>query len=89
MEERPLKRIRIKYQSSPPETTKIPVVTYPQKGKKLVFEDEVVRQPSDEVSQKTFVTAGGGEDQLDKDLIGHEWALQYVNSKKKVILLVT
>ena len=89
MEERPLKKIRIKYQSSPPETTKIPVVTYPQKGKKLVFEDEVVRQPSDEVSQKTSVMAGGGEDQLDRDLIGHEWALQYVDSKKKVVLLVS
>ena len=81
-------KIQIKYQSSPPETTKIPVVTYPQKGKKLVFEDEIVRQLSDKVSQKTSIMARGGEDQLDKDLIGHEWALQYVDSKKKVVLLV-
>ena len=61
-DERPLKKILIKYQSSPPETTKIPVVTYPNKGKKLMFEDEVVRQPSDEVSQKTSSAAGGSDD---------------------------
>ena len=81
-DERPLKKILIKYQSSPPETTKIHVVTYPNKGKKLMFEDEVVRQPSDEVSQKTSSAAGGSDNHLDRDLTGHEWALQYIDSKK-------
>ena len=33
-----------------------------------MFEDEIVGQHSDEVSQKTSVTARGGEDQLDRDL---------------------
>ena len=54
-----------------------------------MFEDEIVREPFDEVSQKTSVSTRGGEDQLDRDLTEHEWALQYVNSKKKVVLLVT
>ena len=54
-----------------------------------MFEDEVMRQPSNEVSQKTFVAVGGSEDQLDRDLTGFEWALQFVDSKKKVVLLVT
>ena len=70
-------------------TTKIPVVTYPNKGMKLNFEDEVMRQPSEEGSQKTSFAAGGGDDHLDRDLTGHEWAMQYVDSKKKVVLLVT
>ena len=87
-DERPLKKILIKYQSSPPKTTKIPVVTYPNKGKKLMFEDEVVRQLSDEVSQKTSSVAGGS-DQLDRDLTGHKWALQYIDSKKNLVVLVT
>ena len=33
--------------------------------------------------------AGGSDDQLDRDLTGHEWALQYIDSKKKLVLLVT
>ena len=74
-DQRPLKETQIKYQSSPPETTKIPVVTYPNKGKKLMFEDEVVRHSSDEVSQKTSSAARGSDDQLDRDLSRHEWAL--------------
>ena len=64
-------------------------MTYPSKGKKLNFEDEVMRQPSEEGSQKTSSAAGGGDDHLDRDLTGHEWAMQYVDSKKKVVLLVT
>ena len=64
-------------------------MTYPSKGKKLNFEDEVMRQPSEEGSQKTSSAVGGGDDLLDRDLTGHEWAMQYVDSKKKVVLLVT
>ena len=52
-----------------------------------MFEDEVVRQLSDEVSQKTSSVAGGS-DQLDRDLTGHKWALQYIDSKKILFLLV-
>ena len=54
-----------------------------------MFEDEVVRQPSDEVSQKTSSAVGGSDGHLDKYLIRHEWALQYIDSKKNLVVLVT
>ena len=54
-----------------------------------MFEDEVVSHSSNEVSQKTSSVAGGSDDQLDRDLTGHEWALQYIDLKKKLVLLVT
>ena len=57
------------------------------KGRQLNFEDEVVRQPSDEVSQDKRVAAHGGETLADRDISEYEWAMQYVDSNKKVVLL--
>ena len=48
-EERPMRVIRIKYKSSPLESNKVPPHTHKHKGRQLVFEDDVVEQPSDEV----------------------------------------
>ena len=64
-------------------------MTYPQKGKKLLFEEETIRQPSDKVSQKAGVAVVGGGNHLDKDMTEHEWAMQYFYSEKKVALFVT
>ena len=57
------------------------------KGRQLVFDDEVVRQHSDEVSQDKMVAAHGGENLADRDITEYEWAMQYVDSNKKVVLL--
>ena len=81
--------IRIKYQSSPLESNKVPPQTQKHKGRQLVFEDEVVGQPSDEVSQDKIVAAHGGESLADRDITEYEWAMQYVDSNKKVVLLTT
>ena len=48
-----------------------------------MFEDEVVRQPCDEVSQKTSITTGGGDDQLDRDLTRHEWNCNMSTQKRR------
>ena len=64
-------------------------MTYLQRGKKILFEDKIVRQLLEELCHKTSAAVGGGEDQLDRDMTEHEWALQYVDSKKKGILLVS
>ena len=85
---RPIKKIRLKYQSSPRENPKLHVITYTQKGKKLLFDDEVGRQPSNEVSQMKMVRALGGETLADKDMTEYKWAMQYVDSNKKVVLLI-
>ena len=74
-DERPVKIIRLKYQSSPIETSKVPPLTLKQKGKKLLFEDEFVRQLSNEVSQEKMVADHGGETLADKDITKHKWAL--------------
>ena len=52
-----------------------------------MFENDVVRQPSDEVSQKKVVVVVGGENFHDKDFTHYEWVMQYVDSSKKVILI--
>ena len=52
-----------------------------------MFDDEVVGQPSDEVSQDKIVAAHGGESLADRDITEYEWAMQYVDSNKKVVLL--
>ena len=78
-DERPIKKIRLKYQSSLGENTKLCIMSYTQKGKKLLFDDEVGRQPSNEVSQMKMVGTLGGEILDDKDMTEYQWAMQYVN----------
>ena len=57
-----------------------------RKEKKQLFNEEIRAQPSGEVSQKMMVVAIGGEDLPDRDLTDNEWCMQYVDSKKKVVL---
>ena len=59
-DERPVKIIRIKYQSSPIETSKVTPHMYKQKGRRSVFDDDLVRQPSNEVSKLPMVAGHGG-----------------------------
>ena len=66
-----------------------PVAHNLKKGKKLRFHKDIREQPSDEVSQKKMVAAIGAEDLRDRDLTYNEWCIQYVNSKKKVVLFIT
>ena len=54
-----------------------------------MFDIQVVRQPSDEVSQDKKVAAHGGESLADRDITEYEWAMHYVESNKKVVLLTT
>ena len=53
----------------------------------MQFSEELNEQPSDEVSQKKGADAFGGDDLPDRDITDREWALQYVDSNKKVVLL--
>ena len=57
-----------------------------RKEKKQLFNEEIRAQPSGEVSQKMMVQATKGEDLPDRDLTDNEWCMQYVDSKKKVVL---
>ena len=38
----------------------------PKKGKKLLFDDDIVGQPSNEVNQKKIVAVVGGETLVDR-----------------------
>ena len=60
-DEYPVKKIRLKYQSSPINTTKVPALTYTEKGRKLLFHDDIVWQPLDKMSQDNIAVAHGGE----------------------------
>ena len=60
-----------------------------RKGKKQLFNEEIRTQVSDEVSQKLVGAATGGEDLPDRDLTDKEWCMQYVDTKKKVVLYTT
>ena len=64
-DERPVKIIRLKYNNSPLDSDKVPPQSQKNKGRQLVFDDEVVRQPSDEVSQDKKVAVHGGENLAD------------------------
>ena len=66
--ERPVKKIGLKHQSSPIDTTKVPPLTYMQKGKKLIIDDDLIWKPSDEVSREKIVVAHGGETLVDRDI---------------------
>ena len=60
-----------------------------KKGKKLLFSHDEIEQPSDEVSKKKMVAAVGGENLPDRDITDLDWAMQYVDLNKKVVLLTT
>ena len=62
------------------------IVQEGRKGKKQVFNEEIRYQPSDEVSQKMVVAETGREDLPHRDITDNEWCMQYVDSKKKVVL---
>ena len=67
-EEHLVKMIRLKYQSSPLESERVPPQTQKHKGRQLVFEDEVVGQPSNEVSQDKILSPHRGESLIDRDI---------------------
>ena len=52
-----------------------------------MFEDELTGAPSDQVNQKNYLGAEGGETLPDRDIIDYEWARQYIDSNKRAILL--
>ena len=83
-----VKKIKLKVQGSPLEPKQRDTSTHSQKTKKILFNEEPVGQISDEASQPRGLAAQGGEDLEDKDFTGNEWALQYVDSSKKLILIV-
>ena len=85
--DRPVKKIKLRYQNSPVEAPIQPITHNLKKGKKLLFHEDIREQPSGEVSQKKMIASVGGEDLPDRDLIDNEWAMQYVDLKKKVLLL--
>ena len=84
-----MKIIRIKYQSSPVETSKVPPHMHTHKGRQLLFDDDLVRQPFDEVSQEKIEATHGRETLANRDICEYEWAMQYVNSNKKFVLLTS
>ena len=66
------KKIRLKYQGSPLETFKVPPLTLKQKGNKLLFDDDLILQPSNEVSQGIMLATHGGETLPDRDITNLE-----------------
>ena len=84
-----MKKIKLRIHGSPIEAqTKVAPETM-KRGKKLLFNEETKSQPHIDVSQKKLVAATGGEDLPDRDLTDKEWCMQYVDSKKKVVLYTT
>ena len=53
-----------------------------------MFEHELTGAPSDEVSQKTLLGAKGGETLLDRDITDYGWAMHYIDSNKRVVLVM-
>ena len=84
--DRLVKKIKLKYQGSPVENPKQLVAHNVKKGKRLLFHEDNREQPFDEISQKKMVATTGGEDLPDRDLTDNEWCMQYIDSKKKVVL---
>ena len=60
-----------------------------KKPTRLNFEDDITGAPSDELSQKTVMGATGGETLPNRDITDYEWAMQYIDSNKKVVLVTT
>ena len=67
------------------ENPKQPIPHNVNKGKRLLYHEDNREQPFDEISQKKMVVATGGEELPDRDLTD-EWCMQYIDSKKKVVL---
>ena len=82
-----MKKIRLKYQGSPLEPPKVPPSILKQKGKKLMFDDDLDVHQSDEVSQDTMLATHGEETLSDRYITDLEWTMQYVDSSKKVVLI--
>ena len=86
-QERVIKKFKIKYQSSPREKTTRKEATHSKKPLRLVFEAELTVASSDEVSQKNLLSVDGGEIFPDRDITDYEWAIQYIDSSKRVVML--
>ena len=86
-QERVIKKFKIKYQSSTREKPTRKEVAHSKKPTRLVFEDELTGAPSCEVTQKTLLVAEGGETLPDRDITDYEWAMQYIDSNKRVVLV--
>ena len=84
---RVIEKFQIKYQSSLGKRTKRNEPTHSQKTKKLFFDDDLTGAPSDEVSQKNLLGAEGRETLPDRDINDYDWAMQYIDSNKRVVLL--
>ena len=89
-----VKKFKIKFGNSPVEkpTRKEsvpPKKTHKERKKptRLNFEDEITGAPSDELSQKTVMATTGGETLPYRDITDYEWAMQYIDSNKKVVLV--
>ena len=75
MLDRPVKKIKLRYQGSPMETQKQIVPQNIKKGKNLLFNEEPKSQPSaDDVNQKKILAASSGENLPDRDLT-EEWCM--------------
>ena len=85
MSERPVKKIKLRFQGSPMPNPKQNEPLNTKKGKKLLFNEESNSQSVDMSSQKELAT-GGTEDLPDRDLTEKEWCMQYMSQKKKVVL---
>ena len=79
---------KIEFRSSPTEKTTRKEVAPSKKPTRLVFEDELTGAPSNEVSQKTLLGAEGGETLLDRDITDYGWAMHYIDSNKRVVLVM-
>ena len=57
-----------------------------KEGIKLLLNKETKSQPSDKVGQKKLLRVTSGEEVPECDLTEKEWCMQYVDSKKRVVL---
>ena len=74
-QERVVKKFKIKFGNSLGDKTTRKEGAPSKKPSRLVFEDELTRAPSDEVSPKTLLGATRGETLLDRDITDYEWAM--------------
>mgnify|MGYP006889219367 CR=1 FL=1 len=86
-QERVINKFRIKHQSSLREKTTQKEATHSKKPTKLLFDDDLTGASSDKVSQKNLLGAEGRETLPDRDINDYDWAMQYIDSNKRVVLL--
>ena len=55
-------------QIPPRKTSKVPSHTHTHKGRQLLFDDDLVRQPSNEVSHEKIVAAHEGDTLGNRDI---------------------